>query len=157
MPKGLLWKRASRRSGRLRLCQLLLLVHGLEINFRQMHRGKASALDQVRYIAAQIGVNNLWASNTHDLAHLVFWHVADFKNTGLFGFDQKHRLVLDFGVDSGCNGYFKHTVSYRCCFNAQLNVHCWLLLLQQNCGGIGLFQRRFFEIHALDLENRGLV
>ena len=38
-----------------------------------MHRRKTTALNQIGHIAAQVGVNDLRAGNTHDRTHLVFW------------------------------------------------------------------------------------
>jgi hypothetical protein len=63
---------------------LLLLVHGLEVDLRQMHWPEAAALNQIGHIAPQVGINNLWARNAHDCAHLVVRNMANFKNSALF-------------------------------------------------------------------------
>jgi hypothetical protein len=132
---------------------LLLLVHGLEVDLGQVHRREAAALDQVGHIAAQVGVDDLRAGNAQDRAHLLFGQVADFKNAALLGFHQEHGTVGDLGRDGGGDGHFKNTVGHRRGVHTQLDVHRRLVLLKQDGRRIGLLQRSFLEIDALDLEN----
>ena len=73
-----------------------------------MHWRKAGALHHVGHIAAQVGVNDLGASNADHLAHLLFRQVSNFKNTGLLGLDQKHGFVRNFGVHRGRHRDLKH-------------------------------------------------
>ncbi len=50
-----------------------------------------------------------------------------------------------------------HAIGHRAGFHAELDVHRGLFLLQQDGRGIGLLQRRFLEVNALDLEDGVLV
>ena len=67
---------------------LLLVVHGLEIDFSHVNRREPSTLNHVSDVAAQIGVNDLRTRNACHGLQLAFGQVADLKNTGLLGFDQ---------------------------------------------------------------------
>jgi len=124
-----------RRCSRLaRSFSLLLLVHGLEVDFGQVHGRKASASDQVGHVATQVGVHDLGASDAHDGAHLVFGQIANFKNARLFAFHQKDRFVFNFGVHGGRDTNLVDAFSSLVGFHTQLNVDRRLLLLQQNGG-----------------------
>ena len=118
-----------------------------------MHRREASAGDQVGHVAAQVGVDDLRAGHAENGAHLFGGHVADFENSGLSGFDQKHGFVADFGLHGGGDADFKQAFGDGHGVHTELDVNAGLLLFEQDGGGIGLLQRRFFEVHALDLEN----
>jgi len=113
---------------------LLLLIHGLEIDLGQMHGREASSLNHIGHCASQVGVDNLWASNPDDGAQLFLGHIANFKNTGLFGLDQKDRFVLDFGAHCGGHGDFENPFIDRFSANLELDVHTGLLLREQNGG-----------------------
>ena len=99
-----------------------------------MNRGKTAALDKVCHIGAQIGVHDLRAGNTHDLAHLFILDIANLEDAGLFHLDQKHGPVLDFGLHRGGDADLENTVGGCIRFDAQLDIDRWLLLLQQNAG-----------------------
>ena len=148
-----LLRQCGRRCIRCSLCLLLLFKHGLEIDFRQMDRWKTSPLNQISHVAAQIGVNDLWAGNAHNLSHLIFRHIADLKYPRLFCFHQEDCFVLDFGVHRSRYADLKNTLGYGCCFNAKLNIHSRLLLLQQNRWRIRLLKRSLLKVHTLNLEN----
>ena len=94
-----------------------------------MHRRKPCARYGIGHAGTQVRVHNLRASNAHNGAHLLLRHVADFKNSGLLGFYQKHRAVTNFGGHGGGDRHFKNTIGHRLRVNAQLNVNRWLLLL----------------------------
>src|SRR5450830_1969363 len=110
-------------SGGDHLLLLLLLEHGLKVDFRQVHRRKASALDQVRHVAAQIGVNDLRTGDAHDLAHLLLRQIANFENTGLRGLHQKHGFILDLGLNGGGDRDLEHSLFHWRGVHAELNVH----------------------------------
>ena len=74
------------------------LVHGLEVDFGQVHGRKTGAGDHVGHVAAQIRVDDLRAGDAHDRAHLLFGQVADLEDAGLLALDQKHRSVLDLSL-----------------------------------------------------------
>ena len=118
-----------------------------------MHGWETTALDDVGHVAAQVGVDDLWASDAHDRAHLLLGQVADLENTGLLSLDQKNGFVVDLGVHGGRHGHFVHALGNRCAFDAELDVHAGRGLLEQDAGGIGLFQRSFFEVDALNLKD----
>ncbi len=107
---------------------LLLLIHGLEIDLRQVHGRKASALNDIGHIGAQIGVDNLRTCDANDGAQLLLWNVTNFKNTGLLGFDQKDRFLLNFGTHRGGHRDFKNTFIDRFCTDLELNINVGLLL-----------------------------
>ena len=118
-----------------------------------MHRRKTSALNQIGHITAEVGVDDLRAGNAHDLAHLLSRQIADLKNAGLHHLSQEHGFVLDLGLHRGGDGDLKHTFRYRVGIHTQLNIHRGGLLLQQDGGGIGLLQRGFLQVDALNLKN----
>jgi hypothetical protein len=131
----------------------------LEVDFSQMHRRKASALNQICHVAAQVGVDDLWASNAHDGTGLVFGQVANFKNASLFGLYQEHHFVLNFGGHGRGHGHFGDAFNHLLNAHGQLNVQGRLLLRGQNSWRIGLLQRHVFQINTLNLKHRriGLV
>ena len=122
-----------------------------------MHGWEAATLDQVGHVATQVGVDDLGAGDAHDLTQLFLGQIANLKNACLLGFDQKHGFIFDLGGDRGGHADFIYTVGHRCGLHAELNVHRRLLLLQEDGRGIGLLQRRFFQVHALNLEYGILV
>lgn len=119
--------------------------------------GEAAALDQVGHVAAQIGVDDLRASDAHHLGHLVLRQVADLENAGLGSLDQKHRLVLDLGLHRGAHADFENALGHRCGVDAKLNVNRRRFLFQQDGWRIGLLQRCLLEVDTLNLENGGLL
>ena len=133
---------------------MLLLIHGLKIDFRQVHRRKTTALYQVSHIAAQVGVDDLRAGDAHDVAHLLLGQVADLKNASLCDLHQKHSFVFDFGLNRGGDGDLKHAFGYRRSVHTKLNIDSRRLLFEQDGWGIGLLQRSLLEVHTLNLENR---
>src|SRR6478752_10757587 len=60
------------RRGLRRGLRLLLLEHRLEVDFGQVHRREAAALDHVGNVAAQVRIDDLRAGDAEDRAHLVF-------------------------------------------------------------------------------------
>ena len=133
--------------------RLLLLEHGLEVDFGQVHRREAAALDHVGHVAAQVGVDDLRAGDAEDRAHLVFRQVADLEDAGLLGLDQEHGPVLDLGLHGGRDGDLEDAVGHRLGIDAELDVDGGLLLLQQDGRRIGLFERQVLQVDALDLEH----
>ena len=83
--------------------------------------------------------------------------MTDFKNTGLFDFDQENRFVFDLGFDRGRDSYFHDTFSDLLHAHGELDVDLRLLLACQYGGGIGLLQRHVLEIDALNLKHGSLL
>ncbi|MNE82328.1 hypothetical protein D3C80_1790450 [compost metagenome] len=70
----------------------------------------------------------------------------------MLGFDQEHGLVVDLGLHGRGHCNFIDAFGHGSGFDAQLDVHAGLLLLEQDGGRIGLLKRQILEVNALDLE-----
>ena len=83
--------------------------------------------------------------------------MTDFKNTGLFDFDQENRFVFDLGFHSSSHRDFDDAFSDLLHAHGELDVDLRLLLACQYGGGIGLLQRHVLEIDALNLKHGSLL
>ena len=54
---------------------LPLFVHGLEVDFAQMHRRKTGSLDDVGHIATEIGIHYLRTDNAIKCVIFLVWFI----------------------------------------------------------------------------------
>ena len=96
---------------------------------------QVAAKTRARYLSGAVKRNYVHRSAGIWVRRLAGW--------GLYG---------HFELHGGRHRHFKNTISYGLGIHAQLDINRGLLLHQQDAGGIGLLQRRLFEVNALDLE-----
>jgi hypothetical protein len=135
---------------------MLLLVHGLEVDFGQMHRREAGALDQSATLPRRYGYT-IWGQAMPMIWLICSCSIARIsKIPACLTSTRKYGLFLELGVHGGGDTDLVDAVGGRVGFHAELDVDRGLFLLEQDGRGIGLLQRRFLEVNALNLEGRSV-
>src|SRR5690606_26842149 len=133
-----------------------LLVERLEVDLRQVHRRQAGALDRVRNVRPQVGIDDVRADDVEQHRELVVGNAAYLEDPGFLRLDEEEGLLAHFRRDGDGDEALVDAVGDGLAADVELDLDLRTLLLEEDAGRMRHLEREILQVDALDRENRTL-